>query len=105
MAKGFTQRKCINYNETYLPVSEGSFKIVMAVVAHFNLGLYQMDVITTFLDGNLEKEAYMEQPKGFIKQSYNKLVCKLNKLIYGLKQASRHWYLKINNIITPLHKS
>lgn len=54
-----------------------------------------MDVITTFLNGNLEKEAYMKQPKGFIK-----LVCKSKKLIYVLNQAPRHWYLKINNIIT-----
>ena len=59
-----------------------------------------MDVITTFLNGNLEKEAYMKQPKGFIKQSYSKLVCQLKKLIYVLKQAFGHWYLKINNIIT-----
>ena len=72
----------------------------MALVAHFNLELHQMDVKTTFLNGKLEEEVYMTQPEGFISDNGNNLVCKLKKSIYGLKQASRQWYIKFHNVIT-----
>lgn len=58
----------------------------MALVAHFNLELHQMDVKTTFLNGDLLEDIYMLQPDGFVKDE--KKVCKLQKSIYGLKQAS-----------------
>ena len=90
VTKGFTQREYIKYLETYSPVPKNdSFRIVMAIVAHFNLELHQMDVKTAFLNGDLEEEVYMEQPEGFVKENENKLVCKLKKSIYGFKQASR----------------
>lgn len=57
-----------------------------------------MDVKTTFLDGDLEKEISMKQPEGFPLVMVS-LVCKLTKSIYGLKQVSCHWYLKFWNII------
>lgn len=59
-----------------------------------------MDVKTTFLNGDLVEEVYMTQPEGFVEQGNEKLVCKLRKSIYGLKQASRQWYLKFNHIIS-----
>ena len=66
MAKGFTQREGINYNETFSPVScKDSFRIIMALVAHYDLELYQMDVKTAFLNGDLEKNVYIAQPKKF----------------------------------------
>ncbi|RVW99085.1 Retrovirus-related Pol polyprotein from transposon TNT 1-94 [Vitis vinifera] len=72
----------------------------MAIVAHFDLELHQMDVKTAFLNGDLDEEVYMEQPIGFVEVGKEDLVCKLNKSIYGLKQASRQWYLKFDKIIT-----
>ena len=72
----------------------------MELVAHFDLELHQMDVKTAFLNGNLDEDIYMEQPEGFAKKGNEHLVCKLKKSIYGLKQASRQWYIKFNNIIT-----
>jgi hypothetical protein len=72
----------------------------MALVAHYNLELHQMDWKTTFLNGNLEDEVYMNQPEGFSLKEKEHMVCKLNKSIYGLKQASRQWYLKFNDTIT-----
>ena len=71
----------------------------MALVAHFHLKLYHMDVKTTFLNGELEEEVYMAQPEGFISEKGTNLVCKLKKLIYMLKQASRQWYIKFHNVI------
>ena len=61
----------------------------MTLVAHFDLELQKIDVKITFLNGNLEKEAYMKQLKGFSSSGGEHLVCKLKKSIYGLNQASR----------------
>jgi hypothetical protein len=67
MAKGFTQREGIDYTETFSPVScKDSLKIIMALVAHYNLELHQMDVKTTFLNGDLLENIYITQPKGFV---------------------------------------
>jgi hypothetical protein len=67
VAKCFTQREGIDYNETFSPVScKNSFRIIMALVAHYDLELHQMDVKTAFLNGDLEENVYMAQPKGFI---------------------------------------
>ena len=72
----------------------------MILVAHFDLELQQMDVEMTFLNGNLEEEVYMKQPKRFSSSGGEHLVCKFKKSIYGLKQASRQWYLKFHDVIS-----
>ncbi|RVW23885.1 Retrovirus-related Pol polyprotein from transposon TNT 1-94 [Vitis vinifera] len=101
VAKGFTQKEGIDYKDTFSPVSKKySLRIIMTLVAHFDLELHQMDVKTAFLNGNLDEDIYMEQPEGFAKKGNEHLVCKLKKSIYGLKQASRQWYIKFNNTIT-----
>ena len=100
VAKGFTQREGIDYNETFSPVScKDSFRIIMALVAHYDLELHQMDVKTTFLNGDQEENVYMAQPKGFIVEGKERMGCHLKKSIYGLKQASRQWYLKFDSTI------
>jgi len=99
VANGFTQKEGIDYHETFSPISKkDSFKIIMALVAHFDLELHQMDVKTAFLNGDLEEEVYMKQPEGF--DDNTRKACKLNKSIYGLKQASRQWYIKFHKVIT-----
>ena len=100
VAKGYTQKDDIDYKETFSPVSKkNSLRIIMALVAHYDLELHQMDVMTAFLNGDLEEEVYMDQPQAFETTGKESLVCKLKKSIYGLKQASRQWYLKFNNTI------
>ena len=59
-----------------------------------------MDVKTVFLNGKLQEEVYMKQHEGLFSSVGDHLVCKLNKSIYGLKQASRQWYLKVHKVIT-----
>ncbi|CAA7051375.1 unnamed protein product [Microthlaspi erraticum] len=100
VAKGFNQKEGIDY-ETFSPVSrKDSLRIILALVAQYDLELHQMDVKTAFLNGDLEEEVYMCQPEGFIIEGQENMVCKLKKSIYGLKQASRQWYLKFDEIIT-----
>ena len=66
MAKGFTQREGIDYKETFSPVSsKDSFRIIMVLVAYFDLELHQMNVKTAFLNRDLKEEVYMEQLEGF----------------------------------------
>ena len=67
-----------------------SIQIMLALAAHFDYKIWQMDVRMAFLNGELEEEVYMMQPKGFTSMDESK-VCKLHKSIYGLKQASRSW--------------
>ena len=86
--------------ETFSPVSsKDSLRIIMALLAHFDLELHQMDVKTAFLNGNIDETIYMKQPENFAVGDPKKMVCKLKKSIYGLKQASRQWYLKLHQVI------
>ena len=66
-----------------------------------------MDVKTAFLNGNLDEEIYMSQPKGFIEKGQEQKVCRLLKSIYGLKQASRSWNVRFDETIKSFgfHKS
>ena len=100
VAKGFTQREGVDYEATFSPVSsKDSFRVIMALVAHFDMELHQMDVKTAFLNGDLNEEVYMMQPEGFVANDSGTLVCRLKKSIYGLKQASRQWYLKFHSVV------
>ncbi|KZV52170.1 hypothetical protein F511_07125 [Dorcoceras hygrometricum] len=100
VAKGFTQKYGIDYKETFYPVStKDSFRTIMALVAHFDMELHQMDVKTTFLNGDIDETIYMVQPENFVLGDPKNMVCKLKKSIYGLKQASRQWYHKFHEII------
>ena len=70
-------------------VRHTSIRVVLAMVAHLNMELEQMDVKTAFFHGDLEEQIYMEQPEGFSQSGQEHLVCKLKKSLYGLKQSLR----------------
>ena len=99
VAKGYRQRYGIDYEETFSPVAMlKSIRIMLALAAYFDYEIWQMDVRTAFLNGELEEEVYMIQPEGFTSTDESK-VCKLQRSIYGLKQASRSWNLWFNRCI------
>ena len=72
----------------------------MALVAHFDLELHQMDVKTEFLNREIDETIYMEQPENFVTRDPKSMVCKLKKSLYGLKQSPRLWYHKFHKIIS-----
>ena len=71
----------------------------MALVAHFNLELHQMDVKTTFFNGDIDETIYMVQPENFMLGDAKQMVFKLKKSIYRLKKASRQWYYKFHQVV------
>ena len=78
MAKGYSQREGIDFKETFSHVStKDSLRIIMAIVAHFDLELNQMDVRTTFLNGDLVEDVNMSQPIGFEEVGKENMICKL----------------------------
>ena len=104
VAKGFTQQEGIDYHNTFSPIlKKDSLQIIMALVAHFDVELHQMDVKITFLNGDLEKEVYMKQLEGFITNGNDHIICKLKKSIFGPKQASHQWYLKFHDVISSFN--
>ena len=67
MAKGYTQKEGIDYDETFSPVAMlKSIKILLSITAHYDYEIWQMDIKTVFLNGNIEEEIYWMQPEGFI---------------------------------------
>jgi hypothetical protein len=74
-------------------------RILLAIAAYFDYEIWQMDVKTAFLNGNIEEELYMVQPEGFVNPKDANKVCKLQRSICGLKQASRSWNHRFEEVI------
>ncbi|KAK1397203.1 hypothetical protein POM88_007066 [Heracleum sosnowskyi] len=93
VAKGYSQAEGNDYDETYAPVARlEAIRMFLAFAAYSNFKVYQMDVKSAFLNGELDEEVYVEQPLGFENQELLDFVYFLFKAIYGLKQAPRKWY-------------
>jgi hypothetical protein len=91
--KGYSQVKCLNFDETFAPVARlESIRILFAYVTQHDFKLYQMDVKSAFLNGSIKKEVYVKQPPGFESEEYLNHVYKLHKALYELKQTPRVWY-------------
>jgi hypothetical protein len=103
VARGFSQKEGIEYEETFAPVAKyTSIRTIIALAAKMKWKLHQMDVKTTFLNGVIEEEVYIEKPQGFEVEDRKCHVCRLNKALYGLKQSPRAWYGRINSFLMSL---
>ena len=108
MAKGYSQVKDADYQDTFAPTANfTSVRVLMQLAAQHDLILHQMDVKTAYLNAPIDCETFIEQPEGIVVDSgcEKKLVCKLHKSLYGLKQSGRNWngmlhgYLIENNFV------
>lgn len=100
VAKNYTQQESIDYDETFSSIVRLiSTHLFLAIVAHLDLELYQMDVKISFLNGELDEEIYMQQLVCLIKRSQESKVCKLTISIYGLKLFSSQWYLRFDKAV------
>ncbi len=98
VAKGFSQVPGIDYIETFALVAKmNSIRLTLAIEAAQGWVVHEMDVKSTFLNGDLHEEIYMEQPQGFVQGST--MVCRLKKSIYGLKQTPQAWYAKMDSFL------
>nr|GEZ60346.1 retrovirus-related Pol polyprotein from transposon TNT 1-94 [Tanacetum cinerariifolium] len=100
VARGYRQEEGINFEESFAPVARlEAIRIFLAYAVHKNVVVYQMDVKTAFLNGNLREEVYVSQPDGFVDQDNPNHVYKLKKALYGLKQAPRAWYDMLSSFL------
>lgn len=96
VAKGYSQKYGVDYTKVYAPVARmDTLRMIIALAAHKNWQIFQLDVKSAFLHGELNEDVYVEQPRGYEKKGSEHLVYKLHKALYGLKQAPRAWFSRI----------
>ena len=102
VAKGFSQHPGFDFNETFAPTDRfAAIRTILALSALEDLHLHSIDISHAFINGDLDAEVYMEQPEGFEHGGPGK-VLRLHKSIYGLKQASRMWYQKLQAVLIDI---
>lgn len=93
VAKGNQQEEGLDFYETFSPVvKQPTIRVALSLAVHYHWPLRQLDVSNAFLHGTLEEEVYMQQPLGYRDPNHPYHVCKLQKALYGLRQAPRAWY-------------
>ncbi|KAL7297461.1 hypothetical protein TKK_0009831 [Trichogramma kaykai] len=105
VVRGFKDSNDYELRETYAPVSRMNvIRSVLAVINKYDLDAVQLDVKTAFLNGVLENDVYMEIPQGvnIDQESRGRLVCKLNKALYGLKVSPKRWNEKFTEVAIKL---
>lgn len=98
VARGYMQREGVDFEETFSPVARfDTIRATLSIAAYLNWKVFQFDVKSAFLNGILEEEVYVQQPKGYEISGEEKKVYRLKKALYGLKQAPRAWYGRIDS--------
>jgi len=103
VAKEYDQKEGIDYEETFTPVTRyTSIRTVISLAAQMGWEIHQMDVKTTFLNGVIQEEIYIEQPEDFETHEKKSHVCRLKKALYGMKQGPRAWYGQTNGYLQKM---
>lgn len=103
VAKGYVQRAGIDFDEVFAPVARlDSVRMMLAIAAHAGWDVHHLDVKSAFLNGNLDEEVYVTQPPGFVRDGHEHKVLRLHKALYGLRQAPRAWYAKLDDTLLSL---
>lgn len=103
VARGHEQKHGIDYNEVFAPVARyETIRTFLAGCVEAEMYIHQMDVVTAYVQGDLSDEIYMELPILNADEDRSEQVCQLKKPLYGLKQAGREWYKKINNYLSSI---
>ncbi|KAL0434201.1 UNVERIFIED_CONTAM: hypothetical protein Slati_2754400 [Sesamum latifolium] len=98
--EGIYSTTWVDFEETYLPVAMAkSIRILLDIAAWYDYEIWQMDMKTAFLNGFVEEEIFMDQPEGFTTVGEEQKVYRLQRSIYGLKQASRSWNTRFDEVI------
>lgn len=97
VAKGYTQQSGVDFDEVFAPVARmETMRVLFALAAQLDWPVYHFDVKSAFLNGVLQEEVYVEQPVGYEVKGSKGKVLKLKKALYGLRQAPRAWYARID---------
>jgi hypothetical protein len=103
VAKVYTQKEGEDFFDTYSPIARlTTIRVLLSLAASYGLLFHQMYMKTTFLNGDLEEEIYMDQLDGFVSKGQEGMVCKLLKSLYGLKQAPKQWHEKFDRTLTSV---
>ena len=103
VVRGFLQVEGVNYEETFAPIARyTSICSIISILAEMGWKIHQMDVKTTFLNGFIKEEVYIEQPQGFEVHRKESRVCRSKKALYGLKKPPRAWYSRIDTYLQQL---
>ncbi|GJV01234.1 putative ribonuclease H-like domain-containing protein [Tanacetum coccineum] len=100
VAQGHRQEEGIDYDEVFAPVARiEAIRLFLAFASYMGFMVYQMDVKSAFLYGEIDEEVYVTQPKGFEDPHFPKHVYKVVKALYGLHQAPRAWYARLSTFL------
>lgn len=106
VAKGYVQQYGVDFEEVFAPVARlETIRLLISLAANKGWEIHHLDVKTAFLHGELKETVYVSQPEGFERKGYEKKVYRLNKALYGLRQAPRAWNNKLNQILMELEFS
>ena len=101
VAKGFQQDEQFDISDIYTPVAKmTSFRILLSLACRYKMPIYQMDVTSAFLNGDIKEDVYMNRPEGY--DDDKEMVLKLNKSLYGLKKSPKYWNDKFDGLMKKL---
>lgn len=103
VAKGYVQKQGIDFDEVFAPVTQlETVRLLLALAAKHGWEVHHLDVKSAFSSGELQETVFVSHPEGFIKEGKEHLVYRLIKALYGLRQAPRAWYARLNKYLLSL---